>query len=217
VLIKVPTEKDKNPYWEKRGITPNEAYELDGGYQRLVTQFKLYNGIQSPCRFLEIRIIKRQTLVDATGQIRWWDDTLFMDKVFWAFQSPAVDYVDDKPYSFYVLEPYECQRVLNLGWAKYGRPPVNDLKAAFFVPVECCQHAWNETSAGYSDHLRPRPKRTPSQKDIDRRATQEREGRKLLDRAIDAADDPRFEKMYTVLERAVRNGAPTNNARSGKL
>jgi hypothetical protein len=216
MLIKVPT-KTKNPYWEKRGITPNEAYAGDGGYRRLVDAFKIYNHISAQSRFFEVRVSKQSPLATSTGQVKWWDDPLFMEKVLWVFQQPHVDRVDDAPYPYYILEPYECMRVLNLGFEKYHRMPVGDPKAAFYIPVECCHHAWNETSAGYSDHLRPRPKIEPTQEETDRRATQEAEGRELLASAVDAANDPRFEEIHATLERAIKNGSSPSSSRLGKL
>lgn len=176
MLVKVPqtqkftdtVRKWKNEYWEERGITPNEALELDPNYRQLVRSFAIHNEVLPPYKFWEVRIIKQDPSVLVGIHDHWWNDSMFMDHVFWMFQKPRMTRVDGRPYPCWLLEPFECWRVWNLGCLKFGIPAPGKelLKKGFFVPTECCQLAWTETSNGESDHIHHRPEYEASDDEI---------------------------------------------------
>jgi hypothetical protein len=190
-LIKIPENnltgvaKDKNPYWEERGITPNEARDLDSRYQRALKGFARHNKLTGPHRFFEVRIVRNRPAVDVLTQ-NWWEHPKFMDRVYWMFQRPMIIYLEDySAYQLYVLEPMECLRVLNIFRRDFGNNPLGDPRTAFVVPVECCQLAWTETKGGYSEHIHYRPKIAPTQQQIDAEEEKKKKIAKILDGAID--------------------------------
>lgn len=195
--------RDKNEYWEKRNITPNEAYQTDSAYQNLIRNFASYHKIKGPFRFFEVRIIAARPSLICTGTIDWWDDPEFMDKCFWMFQTPMYEYPEGKePYGYYYLEPFECRRVLNVGIRKHQivNPTRNTMRQAFVVPIECCQLAWTETSGGYSDHLHHRPEILKTQEQLDREKLLDLEADKLLESAEDIVESPKWKESLKKID-----------------
>lgn len=166
-----PIRKWKNPYWEARGETPNEAMEHDPQYRQMVTQFARHNKVSGPFRFFEVRVVSDSPSVIYDKAMKWWTHKDLMDRVFWMFQKPRYDLQEGKePYGYYTLEPFECSRVWQVGCKTLGVPIPNkmSMRNAFTIPIECCQLAWTETSNGFSDHLHHRPEIVKSQFDLDR-------------------------------------------------
>lgn len=193
--------KWKNEYWETRGITPNEALELDPDYARLVKTFGRHNHLLGPYKFFEVRIIKQRATIGLSGQRNWWDHPLFMDHVFWMFQKPYLDQEDGEFVSCYALEPFECIRV----WKAIEQQPNEErLAGAWIVPVECCQIAWHETKEGYSEHIHHRPEIVPTQADLDRQGELERASKELLDQAQDINTSPEWRAAIAKVEDKIR-------------
>lgn len=150
----------KNPFWADQ--TPNELYTQNDTYRDMVDEFIRFHQIPGTGRFIEVRITREKETIEILQGERWWDDPLFMEKVFWVFDKPLLTKVkDDGPMGFvnfqsYFLEPFECQRVNEVGRYKFGYPPF-PADAAIMIPVTCATMAWDETSAGLSDHIRYRP------------------------------------------------------------
>lgn len=180
--------KWKNADWETCGKTPNEAYFEDRDYQRYVDGFALHNGfgLGKSHKFFEVRIIsdKPSVIYSVTKSDMWYTAPFIMDRVFWMFQKPIEGRIDNRPYTYYVLEPKECIRVIRL-FKQYTGQNLADGLNAFVVPTECCQLAWTETSAGVSDHLHWRPEVVKTQEQIDKEEQLNAETKKILDTAFD--------------------------------
>lgn len=207
--FKDPVRKWKNEYWESRGITPNEALELDPRYRKLVREFAVHNGVYSPYKFFEVRIVNALPSVVYDKAMKWWTHKMLMDRVFWMFQKPRYDFREGKePYGYYTLEPFECVRVWQVGCAhlNVNIPTKTLLRKAFTVPIECCQIAWTETSNGFSDHIHHRPEKVETQADIDRRLSIKAAADKLLECSEDINTSKAFAKITDkAVAKLVRN------------
>lgn len=179
--------KWKNEFWESRQQTPNEAYDTDADYRRMIHQFAKWNGISGPFKFKEVRIVSKETSVIYSGGKKWWDHRRFMDHCFWMFHSPIVETIDGVPYSYYALEPFECQRVWRILIADLGQsiPDKQVFRSGLAVPCECAIHAWTETANGYSEHIHHRPDAVITQEQIDRDARIKAGVDTILERAMD--------------------------------
>lgn len=194
MLIKIPEHhlrgiaRDKNPYWESLGLTPNEAKDVDPHYKRALKGFIAHNRVTGPHRFFEVRIVNNKPLIDVLHQ-NWWEHPAFMDKVYWMFQRPSIILLEDqRSYPLYVLEPMECWRIQNIIFKLTGKPTNGDPRTAFVVPVDCCQLAWTETKAGISEHIHYRPKLALTQAQIDKESTRKLEVEKVLENSMDLSD-----------------------------
>lgn len=193
--------KYKNEYWEQRGITPNEANELEPRYRALSRNYARQNGVPGPYKFFEVRIVNANCIFGLRARTNWWNDPEWMDRVFWMYQKPVMFFIDEERVPFYTLEPFEGWRVWNVGAHRHGMTiSENHLKQAWHVPVDCCQVAWEETSAGISDHLHHRPDFVPTQEDIDRRALIEHESAEIMKEAEDINTAKAFRKVLGELE-----------------
>lgn len=214
MTIKIPennlkgVQKWKNAEWENSGTTPNLLIDSSKEYSDYVTWFAAKNRIPGPYKFHEIRVVKQKPQLVFTPTRSWWDDPMFMDRIFWAFMKPVYEMIDGLPYSYYALEPKECVRVIKLGWSKFGIQPVSDLQAAFIIPVECCELAMNERAAGVSEHLHTHliPIKVETQEEVDKRAQRDAEVARLSELITDISSDPNFEHGSNLLQERLRGG-----------
>jgi hypothetical protein len=184
-------QKYKNEWWERKGMTPNELYETDSGYRdSVVGQFAKWNRLSGPHKFFEVRITSKQTSVLYQANRKWWDHPRFMDHCFWMFQRPLVETIDGQPYSYRVLEPFECARVWRILINDLGQavPHKQVFRSGLAIPVECCTLAWTETVNGFSEHIHHRPTYEPTQAELDRQAMIKQGGDALLERAMNLSD-----------------------------
>lgn len=161
--------RKKNEYWENRRETPNEAFANDPAYRKMVYAYRKHNGLAVKTKWFEVRVIEEKvSCLVLNNYEKWYSDPLWMEAVFWVFQSPMSHYVDGIQYQYYVLEPFEVRRVWEENVRKYKKLPTRDPRTGIIIPVEACHLAWTETSGGYSDHLRFRPEPIKTQQEIDR-------------------------------------------------
>lgn len=198
----------KHYYWQER--TPNEEYAENPQYRQMVDEFIAKYKTPGGARFFEVRLVKPQENIGVVESDRWWDDALFIEKIFWVFDKPHLTKVrDDNPKGFlnfqaYYLEPFECQRVNNIGLEKFGYLPFPQ-DAAIMLPVECTQMAWDETSGGYSDHIRYRPNVDLTDREVDELETHKQEVSEIQKTLVDISqsgafvtnDERRTEKLFT--------------------
>jgi hypothetical protein len=88
----------------------------------------------------------------------------------------------------YVLEPFEGMRVAEVGLDKLGYPPFESDAPALFIPVECTQVAWTETSNGHSDHGRPREEKVLSLEQVEKEAQTKEGVQKILSEIQDIGE-----------------------------
>lgn len=177
--------------WDDCPYTPNQAYSQIQEYRDYVTGFALHNEYPKPHKFFQIRIVNQTPLVTSTTSMNWWDSPQFMDKIFWAFQKPVSDRIDNDFYTYYALEPVECARVY-LKLMETGKPLKSSMNG-FVVPCDCCVLAWTETSAGISDHLHPDPEKVVTQEELDAKRKLDEDALKILDESWSVgADDESF-------------------------
>jgi hypothetical protein len=163
MLINMNRSPVKNPVWSK--YTPNQMVDdvelsrkvLGLDYMKLTKGWKIHNGIPGRDRFFEVRIIGTNSLLSLSDRDRWWNDVGIMDRIFWVYQKPVIHDMTKQDHVSYALEYYECLRVKALGEAKFGFNPFRSNMPSLLIPRECVQLAWNETTNGYSDHLREAP------------------------------------------------------------
>lgn len=189
--------KWKNPYWERKMQTPNEAFQTDSRYRELVRLFKSQHNIESPNRFYEVRIIKQKpSIIFSGGKDYWWDTSGLMDHVFWVFQQPLYDKSETKPYGFYVLEPYECKRISRFLSEKHH---INEPEypGCYVIPTENCVKAWTETVNGYSEHIHHREEVVPTQEQVDKEAQLQEAADDLIAQAYDS---PKLIEQFAHIE-----------------
>lgn len=188
--------RNKNYWWEKANETPNEAFNRDPKYRQMAQQFyknyKEQTGLKKPFRWVEVRILNQPKLI-ITGRKDWYEDPVWCESVFWVWQTPVVQEIDGRLYSYHVLEPLECFRVCDVRFSRHGVMPRNGIPA-YVVPTECCDMAWNETSGGFSDHLRHRPDPVPTQEMIERKAIKDAAAEKLLKNSVDISQSPKWQR-----------------------
>jgi hypothetical protein len=178
----------KNPYWQH--LTPNEAFEKDRQYETIATAFAKKGEVVGPYKFFEVRIIGGSSMLSLEASSRWWDDPMFMERIFWVYQKPVYFYPSGQQHwGAYALEFYEAQRVVQAATKKFGYNPFDE-HPNLLVPIDCVQLAWNETSNGISDHCRYRAKVEPTQAEIDREGRIQEEVKKITENLEDISDRP---------------------------
>lgn len=175
MLIQTEARPVKSETWQH--WTPNEVYadlrlsqeHLGLNYRKVIDLWMRKYRYTAPRKWFEIRVMKENSLILPVQSSKdWWKDPAFMDKIFWVYQKPMRIKYKNTDCFVYVLEFMECQRVEQLLWQRIGRKPFRSDYPLLFVPVDCAEHAWNERSGGYSDHLRPRPEVVLTQEEIDK-------------------------------------------------
>lgn len=181
--------RSKSKFWEQKiNRTPNEAIKQDTRYQDFVRKFKHFHKLPVDNKWFEIRVIGAGqspiiTLSRSPLNRNWWEDSLFMDQVYWVFQKPVPIMIKNEPVFFYALEPMENLRCLNAYFHRYHRE-MADQRTALFVAVEACAMAWDETTNGISDHIHYRPEVVKTQAELDNEHKRKLEAEKLLSEAI---------------------------------
>lgn len=189
--LAVPT---KNPTWEHR--TPNEAYQQDAQYQEMVDFFVQNGKVSNKPSFFEVRVLAKNSLLALNSDERWWNEPMFMEKIFWVFQQPVTFYPEGlQAWQAWVLEPLEHVRVFNAMKEKIGYNPY-PTGTVLLLPCDCGEPAWNETSGGYSDHIHHRLHVPPTQEQVDAEAELRVETDRLMEQiteiTTDIPDDPRY-------------------------
>lgn len=157
----------KNEQWAIE--TPNEVYRDNIQYQAIVHGFGSLHQIPGPVNFHEVRITKQRSWMECSS--RWWDDPLFMDKVFWVFHKPMTfRQPTGEALQYFALEPYENLRVIKALYEKTGFDQWDWIEDLLIIPADCLEMAWDETSAGYSDHIRYKPQICPTEQDVEKEA-----------------------------------------------
>lgn len=205
VCPKYLNEPVKNPFWDDK--TPNEYFDQNEAYRQKLTQWGYRNQLKRVNRMFLVRITKQKSELDLEQSSRWWDDPTWMEKCFWVFTQPVPLWVGNSKLSCYALEYFECQRVKNAAIRLFGFNPfsktailpdgiirqVANPEPSLLVPVHCCGHAWDETSNGYSDHLRhdaaERAAKKLSQEQIDRDGLVREEVEKKMQEVINISNN----------------------------
>lgn len=195
ILPKYLREPVKNPVWEIR--TPNEAYRDDLSYSELVDFFLRKNGLPGNPTFFQIRVTKPSIVA---GEGWWYEEAVFVDKIFWVVQKPLRFFPEgEPPWQGWVLEPLEHLRVHKAVSDDKGNSPYPP-DQLFIIPCDAAHLAWEETSNGYSDHIEWRPDTLPTQQEVDRNGHIQTIADNLLKEGIDitgreefqGSQDPRF-------------------------
>lgn len=177
----------KNPRWST--ITPNQLFKSDLTYATKMLQWTTANNLPPPKNFFEVRIVKQQSILDLHQSNRWWDDPLFMDKVFWVIQKPLSFKMGFATFQAYALEYFECLRIVDIAKAKFGKNPFGHPEPSLCIPCDVVELAWDETTNGYSDHLRPVAENIKSQQRVDKDSTEREEIDKILATIEDVSND----------------------------
>lgn len=194
MLLKTKTHPTKNPVWKH--YTPNELYESDvlsNGhlgleYSTFVPIWKQGAHVIGRNAWFEVRITKSQTGIEIGDRKAWWRQPEFMDHIFWVFQQPQFVDIDKTRYFCYTLEPFEGQRVAQVGEEKLGYNPFEHPFPSLFLPVECTEIAWTETSNGNSDHGRPREETVKTAEEIESELQTAEEVTKILEEIQDVTE-----------------------------
>lgn len=185
MLIIPEVRATSNPLWANR--TPNEAFETDPGYAEVAMAFTKKVSASSN-RWVRVRIVKASPILDLSVRAKWWDDPLWMDKIFWVYNKPIAAVIDGQYYQTYALEFLEAQRVLEDTFRKYNANRFEDPFPALYVPCDCCHLAWSETTNGYSDHLLERPEKALTQQEIDKESAIQEVVKQLEKELVDISD-----------------------------
>jgi hypothetical protein len=197
MLIQTKSVPDKNPIWSH--WTPNECYEneelslkhLKFPYSEFVESFVRSQGLVTKRVWREVRVVNKAPSIEIATKSAWWEQPEFADRIFWVFNNPTVATIDNDRYFCHVLEPIECLRVVKAGIDKYGYNPFSVDFPCLYLPCELAKAAWDETSGGYSDHLREREVHEPTQQEIEEDAVLE-EKAKEIEKNIQEATDEQF-------------------------
>lgn len=174
---------DKNPMWSN--YTPNEEWRDNMQYRKFVERWRKLNAIPGHTKFLEKRIIKTKGDIEIPGANRWWEDSLFMEKIFWVFHKPIYATVDGQMVSFHALEPYECFRVVAAGEMKYGKNMFGTEHPPLILPTELLGSCFDEFAGGKNEHIRERPVEEKSQKRIDFESKRSEDAKKIMEKSKD--------------------------------
>lgn len=164
----------RNKVWEH--YTPNEVYNnldlsrsyLGYDYSDNEALYALKNKFGGQKVWREFRIIQATTGLDVADKHRWWNDPLFMDKVFWVYMKPVKANVDNQTVDFYALEMFESHRVYEATLEKYKRPMFSSEFPGLLIPKECVANCWDETTNGFADNIRERPDEVITQQQVER-------------------------------------------------
>lgn len=193
MLIKPYIPPTKNPKWAIE--TPNERYLSDPLYKNLADAYQRGNGIPGHARWWEVRIVHQSSIFTFISS--WWDEPMFMDKIFWVYQTPfTIRPAGKEPYQMYAMELFESKRINQLGYDRYGFYPVAEANPCFIIPVDVCQLCWDETSGGVSDHIRPREVKPPTQEEVDRESALEEYANKKMEEIEDVSNDPKWQNFH---------------------
>lgn len=195
MLIITKERPVKNPVWQNK--TPPELHEheilsighLGHSYADFITAWKRKHDIDRANRWFEVRIIKEKTEEGVDNRRAWWTQPEFMDKIFWVFQAPVDMTVSGKRMFCYILEPFEAMRVALTGQEKKGVPVFDSQDPALYLPVECTQLAWTETSNGYSDHNREREHKILTAEEREEELKTKEEVEKIIESVVELTDD----------------------------
>lgn len=166
ILPKGMQEPIKNEFWETSGRTPNEDYNEDRIYTNIVNDYCRLNHIPGKKNWFEVRLMEQKTSIKFLAP--WWEDAVWAEKIFWVFQRPLQLYPEGTvPYPVYHIEPHEAMRIDQHYFTKNGMH-ISQEYQALILPVELTQIAWNETSAGTSDHKRFRPEYNPDDMELEK-------------------------------------------------
>lgn len=188
----------KNPLYDGQEPTPNELWLKKGSEGRIHRShikawYRRSNLPHPPKRWFEVRITKTSSN-DLMRKGMWWQDSLWMDKVFWVDQKPYSEIVDGQLIQFYVLDFWECQRVRAVLLHEKHQEPFATQEPSLLVPCECCTLCWDETTQGYSDHIRDRGYREPTFLEKIASEREEEAIHEASKRIIELdPDDPRFQ------------------------
>ncbi len=189
MLIIPDVNATKHPKWAG-AETPNTAYEHDPSYREISTAFAKKADVGGPYRWFEVRIVSEKSVLSFAESARWWNEPAWMDKIIWVYQKPRLFNVDNKSYQTYLLEFFECQRVLARTIGKFGHNIFEDEFPALLIPCDCVQIAWTETANGYSEHRRDAEVQVVTQADIDKEAKMQERVKFLQDYVHDISETP---------------------------
>lgn len=156
---------EKNLHWLYE--TPNTKLERDSKYRTFCKDWKKRFRVSGTLKFAEMRIVKTKSS-NIEWEQGWWEDSMFMDKLFWVYLKPTPVLVGDIPARVFYLEPYECMRVVANYITRDGYNKLESYSPALVLPEDVVSQAWNETSNGISDHIREHTIEPLTQEDQDR-------------------------------------------------
>jgi len=182
--------------------TPNEVWADLGDkgalYRRSVQSWEKAWEISSVHKWVEVRVTNQASQLLAVRSSRWWDNPMWMDKLFWVYSKPLT--IRPKPeqvYSFYVLEFFECLRVRDAAIARFGYNPFDTPAPGLLIPVECCELGWDDTQAGYATNIRQgameRAKAPVPAEVQDKEAVAQEKVKSLTKELYDASEDTRWD------------------------
>lgn len=192
--------------WED--LTPNELYAQNSVYRDLVANWGKANDLPSGHKWNEMRLVKQQSVLEIKRSSAWWDDPMWMERLFWCYSRPILHRPAKGQFiQFYALEYYECQRVLSAAIQKFGYNPfskrdengnlVADTAPSLIIPAECIELAWDDTRGGYATNIRQgaieRASRPVSQQELDREAAIQEQVKKKMTELVDISHDRRWD------------------------
>jgi len=158
---------EKHPKWSGN-YTPNVAYQKDRTYRETVDTWCASKRIGGPGKTFEVRIVKSSSKLDVPHTANWWNNPLFMEKIFWVYQKPlSVKHKNDYV-QLYCLEFFENIRVRVMAERELGYNPWEEEVPSLCVPSECVELCWEDTVGGQSAHCRDKFDPDPTQEEIEK-------------------------------------------------
>lgn len=193
VLPKSLTTPEKNHRWSGN-FTPNVALRKNQEYIDATKQWARKWGVRDTKNLFEVRVVKATSRVGFSQRQRWWDDPMWMDKIFWVYQAPIS--LPKNRYGehvqFYALEMFENKRVVKATVEQFGYNPFPSWLPALLIPVECVELCWDDTEAGYSRHCREPIDPPKTQEQIEKEQQVEEVVREIQKDFYEVSNDPKW-------------------------
>ena len=207
MLIQTEKRSLRCAMWED--YTPNELMKSSAEYRNIIKKWAKESQISKTNRLFEVRIVRQQSELEIHKSSAWWDDPMWMDMLFWVYQTPVKLYPEGEKgpsFSCYALEFYECQRIMNAAIVKFGYNPfqkrdeygnvTRDDQPSLLIPTDCVEVEWNETKGGYADNLREgaieRAEKPLTQEEQELEAEADEAVKKLSEDIYDVSGDVRW-------------------------
>lgn len=193
MLLKTKNYPKENPFWQSPRLTPNELYIQSEDYRSGIDNWAKGWRQPGPHKFHQVRYLGSKEQIKSRAD--WWLEGPWIDCIFWVFIKPYYSFPEGKPYGYYCLEFMECQRVIQYATERYGYSPFPSQNPMLTIPTELCDMCRFETTAGFSDHLRPREPVQLTQQEIDKEERAKEYVEKKIPEIEETVSNPKFKRL----------------------